>query len=138
VDIHINGRNLIEIIREVELPFAKQENHPNIAGSYQGLPARIIYLPSRHLLGEPQFLYSDDSGRTQLLQCTCGEPGCWPLLARVTIEPDRVVWDDFCQPHRGPNSRASHWKYDALPAFIFARSDYEAALVPTPGQPLVQ
>ncbi len=53
VHIIINGRDLIEILREIELPFATGEGHPSIAGAYAGLPKELIFLPSRHLLGEP-------------------------------------------------------------------------------------
>ena len=37
VAIWVNGRNLLEIVREIEMPFAIKEGHPNIAGGYVGL-----------------------------------------------------------------------------------------------------
>ncbi|MGN6672945.1 MAG: hypothetical protein ACTHMJ_23535 [Thermomicrobiales bacterium] len=86
-------------------------------------------MPSRHLLGEPLWHYSNSAGKTQLLQCTCGTVGCWPLYARVTVSDKQVVWDEFEQPFRGPTSRAGHWRYDNLPPFAFERHAYEAALV---------
>jgi len=130
VDLLIDEQNLIDLIHAHELPFATKEGSPGIAGSYQGLPAKVVFLPSRHLLGEPLPLYSDDAGKTQLLECDCGEAGCWLLLARVTVSTDRVIWDEFEQPHRGPTSRASHWRYGNLPPFIFDRCAYEMALAP--------
>ena len=135
MNIFISGRSLIDIIREIEQPFAEKEGAPNIAGGYQGLSARIIFSPSQHLLGDPHWSYGNDLGQTQLLQCTCGEAGCWPLFARITVEADYVTWDEFFQPHRGPNSRTSHWRYDSLPPFIFERAAYEAALTPTTHEP---
>ena len=130
VDIVIDGQNLVDIIRAYELPLATREGHPDIAGGYQGSPPRAVFLPSRQLLGEPSPYYSNRAGKTQLLQCTCGEAGCWPLMARVTITAEQVIWDQFEQPYRGPASRAGHWQYDELPPFVFGRRAYEDALVP--------
>src|SRR5437016_4274829 len=48
VRIIINGRDLIEIVREIELPFATREGSPQIAGAYSGLPAHRVFLPSQH------------------------------------------------------------------------------------------
>jgi hypothetical protein len=38
--------------------------------------------------------------KTPVLGCECGEWGCWPLMARITVTADLVVWDSFEQPHR--------------------------------------
>jgi hypothetical protein len=38
--------------------------------------------------------------RVPLLGCECGEWGCWPLLATVTIADGVAEWSDFGQPHR--------------------------------------
>jgi hypothetical protein len=126
--ILINGRDLREIVRAVELPFAAREGSPQIAGAYSGLPAEIVFLPSRHMLGEPQPLYSDGSGRTQVLECECGEPGCWPLTVRIDIHAQEVVWRDFHQPHRGVHSTRPEWRYDTMPEYRFDRESYEQAL----------
>ncbi|MFD6397154.1 hypothetical protein [Nocardia sp. NPDC060249] len=32
--------------------------------------------------------------------CSCGELGCWPLLTRISLTGDLVVWDCFEQPYR--------------------------------------
>jgi len=128
VDIYINGRNLIDIAKEVEIPFAKAEGHPDIAGGYMGLPPEGVFYPSKHLLGEPnrRFGYTD---KTTVLVCgSCGEGGCWPLEVKITVSEDKVVWSDFGQPHRGPYSKSSHWKYDNLGPFIFDRKQYESEL----------
>src|SRR5205807_6156370 len=85
VVIYINGHNLVDLVREVELPFAAQEGHPDIAGKYVGLPAAHLLLPSRHLLGHPAPLY-ESRGKTQVLGCECGEAGCWPLFVRIRLD----------------------------------------------------
>ena len=128
VRIIINDRDLRDIVRAVELPFATREGSPQIAGAYLGIPAEVALLPSRHLLGEPVALYSDGHGRTQVLECECGEPGCWPLMVRIDIDPSEVVWGDFHQPHRGAHSKRAEWLYTAMPQFRFERQSYEHAL----------
>ena len=128
VIISVNGRPLTELVREVELPFATREGHPDMAGDYRGLPPREAFLPSRHLLGEPKPLWSGGDDRVIALRCECGEPGCWPLYVRITVGEGTVTWSDFEQPHRGENSAASHWRYDRLAPFVFVRQQYETAL----------
>ena len=78
--------------------------------------------PSTHLLGSPLALYSDGDGRSYVLMCECGEPGCWPLAARVTLSDQTVTWADFRQPHR------PQWSYEGLGPFVFERGQYESAL----------
>jgi hypothetical protein len=129
VRITINNRDLREIIRLVELPFATQEGSPDLAGAYVGLPPDVVFQPSRHLLGKPDPLYCEDRSRVHVLGCECGEPGCWPLSVRIDIRDDLVVWQEFQQPHRGPQSRAGSWRFDSLAAFRFERGQYEQALL---------
>ena len=128
VHIIINGRDLIKIIRNIELPFATREGSPQIAGAYSYLAAQRVFFPSRHFLGEPEPIYADCEGRTYVMECECGEPGCWPLAVRIELRDQKVVWSDFRQEHRGPNSKAGEWRYDALPSFTFDRVSYEQAL----------
>ena len=52
------------------------------------------------------------------LGCECGEPGCWPLMAHITVRDQEVLGGSFEQPHR-----RDKWTYDD-----FDRSQYEAAL----------
>ncbi len=127
VAIAVNGRDLLEWVRDVELPFAVQEGHPNIAGGYVGLsPAAIPNIWS-HLHGEAAPLYSQGDEVT-LYDCECGCPGCWPLQVRIKVGEDTVIWSDFQQPHRGEHSRVLHWRYDELGLFVFDRAQYEEAL----------
>ena len=128
VNIFVNSRNLIDIIREIELPFAMAEGHPNIAGNYVGLPKKVALLPSRHLLGESSYRAYGFAQSFSLLICECGEPGCWPLKATITATDTEVIWHDFRQYHRSLDSKSGHWKYDALAPFRFRRQQYEDAL----------
>jgi hypothetical protein len=115
---YLNGRSLIDLAREVEMPFAEAEGHADIAGSYLGLDG--VGWPSRHFLGRPEFTMRD--GGTVLLGCTCGIWGCWPLIADVEVGDDTVVWSGFEQPYR------DDWDHSALGSFRFDRYGYETAL----------
>ena len=89
----IDGTDIVEMLRQHELPMAEAEGHPEIAGSY-----------ARYFVSETEqhgFVPTGESPeRTELLECECSSPGCWPLLA--TIEHDGHVfrWHSFEQPHR--------------------------------------
>ena len=87
-----------------------------------------MFLPSKHFLGEALDLLGVH-GKIAVMDCVCGCPGCWPFLVRITIEDDRIIWSDFEQPHRGPESAGGHWKYEELGHFIFDRKQYESELV---------
>jgi hypothetical protein len=131
--ILIDGRDLREYVREVELPFATAEGHPQVAGKYAGIAARWLDAPKRYLLDESDAGYVED-GRVMVLWCECGEPGCWPLLARIDVGATTVRWSDFVNPHRSADTtgaiegRMTAWQYDDLGPFTFERRQYEAAL----------
>jgi hypothetical protein len=142
VEIRVNGRGLIDLVREVELPHARREYDKRVAagdapdelgprgwflaGDYLYLNAGSIFLPSKNLLGEPYdhgFVTEPDDPRNRkslLLQCTCGVTECWFLLATITVTERTVSWSDFCQFHR-------RWSYDLGP-FVFDRRSYEGQL----------
>lgn len=130
IAIVINDRDLIEWVREVELPYAEREGASEIAGSYAPLPAETVLLPSRHMLGEPEARYASRDGRTQIFVCgDCQEDGCWPLSVRIEVDEDTVRWRDFEQPHRRlPGPHTQEWTYEGIGPFTFDRRQYEAAI----------
>lgn len=142
VELLVNGRGLIDIVREVELPHALREYDERLAaggstaelgkrgalaGSYLYPNPGSVFLPSKNLLGEAYahgFVTEPDdplNRKSLLLQCTCGITDCWFLLATIIVSDDRVEWSDFCQFHRD-------WKYELGP-FVFERRSYEAQLI---------
>lgn len=131
VGILIDGRSLMELVREVELPFATEEGKPRVAGNYVWL--RLKWLPDVW-----QYFHgmSDQSEnypyKTPLLECgTCGVPGCWPLLTRIEVKDTNIVWRLFEQPYRRKKyetRRVKHWKYTGFGPFRFDREQYESAL----------
>ncbi|MET9264563.1 hypothetical protein [Amycolatopsis sp. NPDC004079] len=64
-----------------------------------------------------------EEGKSLLLACSCGSEGCWPLLARITVTEDDVVWDSFGQPRRPERD------YRGFGPFRFARAQYDAAVL---------
>ena len=124
IRIEVNGTDLVELVRQAELPSAEADEEPELAGTYVGLVPGYIRmdLAGQFLGGSGTWLYSEGEGKTALLSCNCGEVGCSPLLARVTVDEDTVTWDEFEQPTR------PDWDYDGF-GFTFARPQYEQALL---------
>lgn len=60
--IFVNGRDLVKILREVELPFASREGRSDRAGHYAGLTPGDVFLPSPRLLGEPTITMTRTAG----------------------------------------------------------------------------
>jgi hypothetical protein len=124
IKIEVNGTELPELVREVELPGAREEGDEELAGNYVGLvPGYVRMDVAGHFLGGAGArLYEGDDEKVQLLGCGCGEVGCSPLLARVTVSDETVTWDEFEQPTR------EEWDYSELGPFTFDRAQYERAL----------
>lgn len=120
IEIEIDGRPLQELARSVELPHAQAEGSPSIAGGYEGLGPDQINRERGHFLGSPVATSFED-GDTVLLGCECGEWGCWPLTALVSVSGEEVTWSRFRTGHRD-------WDLSGLGPFRFLRAEYEAAL----------
>jgi hypothetical protein len=120
INLFVNGTRLQDLVRSVEQPYAKADGNAGLAGNYAGLAVGPT-LPASHYLGEPVETWFGD-GDTILLGCVCGDPGCWPLTARVTVSESTVTWSGFRTGHRD-------WDLSAVGPFTFERRAYEAALV---------
>ena len=96
-----------------------------MAGNYIGLVAGYmrIDLAGQFLGGQGTPMFEGDGERTALLGCGCGEVGCSPLMARITVTDQTVTWDDFEQPTR------PDWDYEGFGPFSFDRAQYERALM---------
>jgi hypothetical protein len=125
IKIRVNGVELPELARDAELPSARAGGEEDIAGNYIGLVAGYmrIDLAGQFLGGQGTPMFTGSADKTALLGCGCGEVGCSPLMARVTVTEDTVIWDEFEQPTR------PEWDYDGLGPFTFDRSEYERALL---------
>ncbi|MCY1144142.1 hypothetical protein OWR29_39630 [Actinoplanes sp. Pm04-4] len=120
---YLNGVPLRDLVRRAELPFARREGKPDLAGSYAGLVGQEVRWPSWHYLGKPVLSWFGD-GDTVLLGCVCSDWGCWPFTAMVTVTEDAVTWSGYRTGHR-------EWDYRELRDFAFDRHQYEQALCAT-------
>lgn len=118
VRIMIDGQDLIDLIRAVELPLAEQEGHPNIAGGYEGLSLSEVAPPSRRFWGTSE--ENEGGDKVAVLTCAdCGEEMCWPFLVRIEVGENYVRWSEFEQPYR------KSWSYEELGQFVFDKNKYE-------------
>jgi len=123
VDILIDKQNIIELLKQYELPFARKEGSPNIAGGYLGLSAKSLYhqLTRDVSKGWPK-------GDRCILTCNdCLEDGCWPMFLTVEETENEIIWKDFQQPHRGKHSKV-YWDYSKFGPFVFDKTEYEKKL----------
>ena len=67
------------------------------ASGYGGIvPAFFNYGDlSSYYLGARQW---PEPGTAWLLGCDCGDLGCWPLAAQITVTDATVTWSEFQQP----------------------------------------
>ena len=92
------------------------------AGRYMGLVLDYYNFGdlTRYLTGVEESWEGDP---VQLLSCSsCGEWGCWPLTASVTVTLDAVLWSGFRNPHRDDRD------YSRFGPFAFLAADYHAAV----------
>lgn len=117
VDFYIDGRSFMEMVKEFESPFAD-----DLAGNYI---TTINRCTENFLLGRcPD--EGKENDKTELLICTCGCSGCWPLATRIRIEDNRVIWDRFEQPHR------KDWDYSGFGPFVFDLDEYKQEIQKVP------
>lgn len=120
--ISIDGRSLLDVVRDLEIPIATANGEAELAGTYSYLNSHSVMPPSRHLFGEAASSLLSYAGKVSVLECQCGCEGCWPLLIRITIAEDTVRWSEPQQPHR------DQWVYPHDWQLTFEQRQYEAAL----------
>ena len=90
IEYHINGKNLLDIFEEVLGNVCFRKNR------FVGINSSFVFLPSLHLLGQPIDDDPSENKRTTLYACAvCGSAACEFIEARITLNNDTVVWDDF-------------------------------------------
>jgi hypothetical protein len=92
------------------------------ASDYFGLNRYQLFAPpSRHFRGDPGSNWGNSpENHSVVAMCQCGVSGCWDLMCRIQVSPERVTWAEFHQPNR------RDWQYP--PEFSFDRRQYDAAL----------
>ncbi len=112
VRIEINGRSLIDLLKEYETPFAQKEGHPSIAGGYSWMEIQMFI----------NSISSMQKDIHTILTCECGEEGCWPMEINIKVNTSNVIWNNFAQPHR------KAWTYTQFGAFVFKKGQYQTEL----------
>ena len=95
---------------------------------YAGLRLPAIEPASEHFSGDPTSAAYRYGSRVQVLGCTCGVPSCWPLVCRIEVSRQVILWHDFANPHRGPEAAAGFWPFEGFGPFRFSPQQYEHAL----------
>jgi hypothetical protein len=113
---YVDGVSLVDLDRP-----AKADRQPDLAGAYAGLVVGGARWQDWYPGVDPQVWFGD--GDSCLLSCVCGDTGCWPLTAKITIGEDTVRWESFRTGHRA-------WDLAALGPFTFS------AAPTTPRSPL--
>ncbi|MEV6021410.1 MULTISPECIES: hypothetical protein [unclassified Streptomyces] len=90
-------------------------------GAYGGLLPQFFRFGrlEDHFHGRPT---GEMGPKTPVLGCACGDCGCWPLMAGITVTSAHVVWDSFEQPHRTARD------YSGFGPFRFDRRQYDHAV----------
>jgi hypothetical protein len=115
----IDGASLAVLVNSFE---TQHDYGPT--GAYRGfIPSYFSYGPLEpYFLGEAASGYWASIGGIYLLGCKCGDVGCWPLVARVTVSGEDVTWSNFAQPHRPARD------YSGFGPFVFDKRSYLAAV----------
>lgn len=124
VDIIINGFNIIDILKEIELPFASVEGAPELSGNYEGLPPVYCLPPEKHFWGmpsHPDYMYP--GGKVAILENGhSGIPKEWTIICKIEVDGEQVIWKGFEKPQR------PSWDYKILKGFHFELVQYRDAL----------
>lgn len=116
-EIYLNGSEIIEILKKIELQYAVDEGHPTIAGAYGHLRPSILLRNLKESLVPDS--YSQKYGAELLCCLDCGDSGCWSVSVSVQQDEDYVYWKNFRHNHRD-------WDYGL--SFMFERAAYESQL----------
>jgi hypothetical protein len=116
VRILINGSDLRTLVGELEVTSAAATGSAGPAGAYHYLSG--YHFPSGVFEGRPDDPGLLREGQVTLMGCDCGEVGCWPFLASISVQDGAVRWTGFRQPFRPA------WTYDALGTLRFDADEY--------------
>lgn len=118
VEIYINGKEIVSMLKEIEQPYCDTEGASEIAGGYgHNLPEDLYKNLSEAIIEDT---YSNKYGVTLLCCRDCGFSGCWSVILSVRQTKDYVYWENFRHNHR------ENWKYNL--SYKFDRTEYDKAM----------
>ncbi|WP_417450114.1 hypothetical protein [Kordiimonas sp.] len=115
-DIYVDGTNLLDSITAFE---AKHTD--TIAGAY------APYLTRQDAEG---LLQTFPGGLTPYA-CNCGEPFCWFLTCKISVDYGFVRWHGWSNPYRDDKAKAKdglYWRYRDFPELVFEQEAYRAVI----------
>lgn len=131
-EIYIDGKKLLDIIHQIELPYAieegriaraeghaeEDEDYSDLAGDYGHISPKSLY----EELSIAAFGAGEDCDERAYLFCcgNCGELFCWTVSMKVREDEKYVYWYDFKHEHR------NSWEYNLT--YKFDKKGYEEAL----------
>lgn len=118
VEIYLNGKELVPILKEIEQPFCDKEGTPEIAGGYGHNLPEELYNDLTEAAKEGAF--SEDHEAALLCCDGCGFSGCWSVMVSVRQTEKYVYWENFRQNHR------ADWQYNL--SYRFDREEYNTAM----------
>ena len=89
--ILLNGRDILDIIGDAELPFYKKE--PDLSEEAAGCYHHMMPIELYEDLIEAE--ESNGEEIAHVLCCTCDETGCASARVRVLRTEDSIIWNDF-------------------------------------------
>ncbi len=114
----VDGRPLTELVATYE-----SQHGYKPAGGYAGIiPAYFDFGDLVRYYEAREDRQWPSAGHAWLLGCDCGEVGCWPLTARITVTGAEVMWSHFSQQHRPSRD------YGGFGPFLFERVQYTTAV----------
>lgn len=116
----IDGITLIDLVTAYEA----ERGYTDPLGGYGGIiPDYMHYGPiDDYFAARGASLCRQPNGAQYVLGCHCGEVGCWPLTAAVSLISEGYEWSRFlnsCRPARD---------YSDFGPFVFERAGYDRAL----------
>jgi hypothetical protein len=115
-NIFINGRDFINMVREVELPFARREGPFVKAGDYLGF--------NDYTLEHQIESFLTDGTRYILCESSWDDDEC--LFVRITTTETTVTWSNFFNNYHIDKNKENFWDHSALGPFIFDKEQYVA------------
>ena len=135
INIYINGRNLIDLVSEIENRQPGLDNKDFTRSGYLGFEVTRFERFHSEMLGKKAF------PKSVLLTCTCTFEQCNCLMAEIVFEAQVVTWSAIKNPWLGgptpspfldpEEAQEAGWKpvdYADLGPFVFDREQYLVAL----------
>lgn len=118
IEIYINGKEIVSVLKEIEQPYCDEEGNPQLAGDYGHNTPEELYKDLSDAVTEDT--YSNKCGAYLLCCRGCGFSGCWSVEISVRQTDEYVYWENFRQNHR------ENWQYNLL--YKFDRTEYDKAM----------